>query len=160
MALLTGDEIIEIAMRLEESGEAFYHDAAEKAASTEIKTLFEELAVQEQYHCRAFQQMGRGVVELALSPEQWDQFQAYTGALLRQSFFEKPEGALSQAIEATDEQGALQAAVDFEKETLLFFHELRGVVRGPARQTMDHIIEEERRHIQRLSGALAAISPG
>jgi rubrerythrin len=156
MTLLTGDEIIEIAIRLEETGEAFYNAAAEKATKAEIKVLFEELAVQEQYHRRAFQRMGRGVVELALSPEQWDQFQAYTGALLRQSLFDGPEGALHQAAEATDEQAALQTALGFEKETLLFFHELRDVVNGPARQTMDRIIEEERQHIQRLSGLLAA----
>ena len=31
MALLTGNEIIEIATRLEESGEAFYNAAADKA---------------------------------------------------------------------------------------------------------------------------------
>jgi rubrerythrin len=155
MALLTGDEIIEIAMRLEERGEMFYSAAAEKAPTADVKALFKDLAVQERYHRRAFQQMGRGVVELALSPEQWDQFQAYTGALLRQSFFDKAEGALSQAVEAIDEQDALQAALGFEKETLLFFHELRNVVRGPAQQAVDRIVEEERRHIQRLSGMLA-----
>lgn len=156
MTLLTGDEIIEIAVRLEERGEAFYTAAAEKAAKAEVKMLFEELAVQERHHRRAFQKMGRGVVELALSPDQWDQFQAYTGALLKQSLFDRPESALSQAVEATDEQNALQAALGFEKETTLFFHELRDVVKGPARQTIDRIIEEERRHIQRLSGMLTA----
>lgn len=156
MALLTGDEIIEIATRLEERGETFYTAAAEKASTADVKALFEDLAIQEQYHRRAFQQMGRGVVELALSPEQWDQFQAYTAALLRQSFFDKPEGALSQAVEAMDEQDALQAALGFEKETLLFFYELRNVVKGPAQQTVDRIVEEERRHIQRLSSMLAA----
>ena len=133
----------------------FYSAAAEKAPTADVKALFKDLAVQERYHRRAFQQMGRGVVELALSPEQWDQFQAYTGALLRQSFFDKAEGALSQAVEAIDEQDALQAALGFEKETLLFFHELRNVVRGPAQQAVDRIVEEERRHIQRLSGMLA-----
>ena len=48
MALLTGDEIVEIAMRLEEEGEAFYNAAAEQATTAEIKDLFEELAIQEQ----------------------------------------------------------------------------------------------------------------
>ncbi len=156
MALLTGDEIIEIAVHLEERGETFYTAAAGTASTSDVKTLFEELAVQEQYHRRAFQQMGRGVVELALSPEQWDEFQAYTGALLRQSLFDKPKGALSQAVEAMSKQEALQAALGFEKETLLFFHELRNVVKGPAQQTVDRIVEEERQHIQRLSGLLAA----
>ena len=156
MALLTGDEIIEIAVRLEERGETFYTAAAEKASAADVQTLFEELAVQEQYHRRAFQQMGRGVVELVLSPEQWDEFQAYTGALLRQSLFDKPKGALSQTVGAMNKQEALLAALGFEKETLLFFHELRNVVKGPAQQTVDRIVEEERQHIQRLSGMLAA----
>lgn len=156
MALLTGDEIVEIAVRLEESGEAFYNAAAERATSTGVRSLFEELAVQEQYHRRAFQQMGRDVVELALSPEQWDQFQAYTGALLQQHFFANPENALNLANEAKDEREALQAALNFEKETLLFFHELQDVLRGPGQQTVGRIIEEEKRHIQRLAGMLAA----
>lgn len=155
MALLTGDEIIEIAARLEEKGEAFYSLAAKESTSAEVRGLFEDLAVQEQYHRRAFLQMGRDVVELALSPEQWDQFQAFTDALLQQSFFGKPEGALSQAAEAMDETVALQAALDFEKDTLLFFHELRDVVGGSQQQTVDRIIQEEKRHIQRLSDMLA-----
>ena len=156
MALLTGDEIIEIATRLEESGEVFYNAAAEKSTDAGVKTLFEELAIQEQYHRQAFQQMGRDVVELALSPEQWDEFQAYTGALLQNRFFDNPENALNLAAEAEDERASLQAALEFEKETLLFFHELRDAVRGPGRQTVDRIIQEEKQHIQRLSGMLAA----
>jgi rubrerythrin len=31
------------------------------------------------------------------------------------------------------------------------------VVRGPGQQTVDRIIQEEKRHIQRLSGMLAAL---
>jgi rubrerythrin len=155
MALLTGDEIIEIAVRLEENGEAFYNAAAEKATTPGIKALFEELAVQEQYHRRAFQQMGRGVVEFALSPEQWDEFQGYTDALLKQSFFAQPENALNQAAQAEDERAALQSALDFEKEAMLFFHEMRDVVKGTGRQVVERIINEEKQHVQRLSGILA-----
>jgi rubrerythrin len=157
MALLTGDEIIEIATRLEESGEAFYNAAAERATTADVKALFQDLAVQEQYHRRAFEQMGRGVVELALTPDQWDQFQAYTDALLRQSFFAKPENALNLASQAEDEHSALQAALEFEKEAMLFFYELKAVVRGPGLQTVERVIEEEKQHVQRLSGLLAAL---
>jgi rubrerythrin len=156
MALLTGDEIIEIAVHLEESGEVFYNAAAEKATTAGVKGLFEELAIQEQYHRRAFQQMGRDVVGRALTPEQWDEFQAYTGALLQQSFFSKPENALNLAAEAEDERAALQAALDFEKEAILFFQELQGVVKGGDREMVERIIQEEKQHIRRLSGMLAA----
>ena len=156
MALLTGDEIIEIAIHLEESGEAFYTVAAEKANDLDIKALFEELALQEMYHRRAFQQMDRGTVQAALTPDQWDEFQAYTGALLQQSFFDEPENALNLAARAQDERTALQAALSFEKETLLFFYELRDVVRSPGQQVVERIIREEKQHIKRLSGMLGA----
>jgi len=156
MPLLTADEIIEIATRLEESGDVFYTAAVEKATTPGVKALFMDLAEQERRHHRAFQQMGRDVVELTLSPDQWDQFQAYTGALLQQHFFASPESALNIAIQAQDEQAALHAALGFEKETLLFFYELRDVMRGAEQQVVERIIQEEKRHVQRLSRVLAA----
>jgi rubrerythrin len=156
MSLLTGDEVVEIAKRLEESGEAFYAAAADRATTAGIKALFEELEVQEQHHRRAFQEMGQDQVELALAPDQWDQFQSYVNALLQQSFFAKPENALNLAARAADESDALRAALDFEKETLLFFHELRDAVRGPGKQVVERILQEEKLHIQRLAAMLAA----
>jgi rubrerythrin len=155
MALLTGDEIIEIAMRLEERGEEFYRAAADRATTGSVHSLFTDLAKQEVQHRLAFARLGRDVVELALSPEQWDEFQSYTNALLEQSLFAKPEGALAQAAQAMDEREAVQAALGFEKETLLFFHELRDAVRGVGKQVVSQIIDEERRHIQRLSTVLS-----
>ena len=155
MALLTGDEVIEIAMRLEEKGEAFYNAAAEEATTAEIKTLFGELAIQEQYHRRAFQQMGRDLVQLTLSDEQWEQFQSYAGVLVDQRVFDKPDSALGKAAGVKVEREALQTALDFEKETLQFFQELQGVVKGADRQTVERIIGEEEHHVKRLSGMLA-----
>ena len=156
MALLTGDEIIEIAMRLEERGEAFYSAAAQEATTAEIKALFGELAIQEQYHRRAFQQMGRDLLELTLSDEQWEQFQAYAGVLLEQRIFDKPDGALGEAAGAQNEREALQAALGFEKETLQFFQELKAVAKGADQQTIERIIGEEEHHVKRLSGMLSA----
>jgi rubrerythrin len=157
MALLTGDEIIEIAVRLEERGETFYRAAAEKATVEDVAELFQELALQEQYHRQAFQKMGRDIVQSALSDEQWDQFQAYSGALLQQSFFDKPDGALSQAAGAKGEGEALRAALGFEEETLGFYRQLRNVVRGAEQKVVDRIIHEEEQHVHRLWWMLAAL---
>jgi rubrerythrin len=157
MALLTGEEVIEIAMRLEESGEAFYSSAAEEATTASVQNLFHELALQERYHRRAFQMLGGAAVELTLSPEQWDRFQAYTDALLQQSFFRKPEGALRHATVAQNEREALQSALGFEQETLVFFQQLRDALRQPGQKVVDDIIQEEKRHIQRLSAAIAEL---
>jgi rubrerythrin len=98
--------------------------------------------------------MGHNIVRTALSDEQWDQFQEYTGALLNQRIFDKPDGALSKAAIVQDEREALEAALGFEKETLQFYQGLRDVVRGADQQTVDRIIGEEEQHIRRLSSVL------
>jgi len=157
MALLTGNEIIEIAVKLEDSGEAFYTAAVEKTADIKIKALFRDLAAQERLHRRTFQRLiqPRGqAVEFVLAPDQWGEFQAYVDALLRQTLFTDSENALSRAAEAKDAQEALLAAIRFEKESLLFFHELKSVVRGDGQRAVARIIEEERQHIQRLTEML------
>ena len=157
MALLTGNEIIDMAVRLEEKGQAFYNAAAEGADTASVQSLFAELAVQEQYHRRAFEQMGGGAVALSMADEQWEQFQAYRDALLQNTFFADAEGALGRANEARDEGEVLRAALDFEEETLQFYQDLQEVVRDADRQTVERIANEEREHIRRLSALLASL---
>ena len=156
MALLTGDEIIEIAIRLEERGETYYSASAKTTTTPEIRTLFEDLANQERYHRQAFQRMGRDLVQATLSDEQWEQFQDYAGALLEQRIFDKAEGAVAKTAAVQDEREALEVALGFEEETVRFFRELRGVVRGGEQRTVDRIIGEEEQHIHRLQGMLSA----
>jgi rubrerythrin len=149
--------VFEIAVRLEENGESFYEAAAEGATTADVKALFQDLAVQEQYHRRAFEGMASGKLDLTFTPEQWEQFQAYADALLRNEFFESPGGALDRAGQAQGEREALQAAIGFEKETLLFYHEIKEMVRDADRQAIERIVQEEKQHILRLSTMLAAI---
>ena len=156
MALMTGDEILDIATRLEEKGEAFYNAAADNATTEEIRTLFQDLAVQEQYHRRAFEAMAGGKITLGFTPEQQEEFAAYADALLRREFFGGSGTALDRAARASEERSAVQAALDFEKETLLFYHELKEMVSSADRETVEGIIQEEKQHIQRLSRMLAS----
>ncbi|MGD8627043.1 MAG: ferritin family protein [Anaerolineae bacterium] len=157
MALLVGDEVFEIAVRLEENGESFYKAAAKGATTDAVKTLFQDLAIQEQYHRRAFQGMASGKLDLTFTAEQWEQFQAYADALLRNELFDSPGGALDRAGQAQDEREVLQAAIGFEKETLLFYYEIKDVVRDADREAIDRIVQEEKQHILRLSTMLASI---
>jgi rubrerythrin len=76
--------------------------------------------------------------------------------MLEQRIFDKPDGALDEAAGAQNEREALQAALDFEQETLQFFRELQAVVKGAEQQTVERIIGEEEHHVKRLSGMLAA----
>lgn len=45
-------------------------------------------------------------------------------------------------------------AMGFEKETLLFFYNLRDLVTDRDRETISRIIDEEKSHVRRLAGML------
>ncbi len=47
MAVFTAVEALNMALRIEENGKAFYTAAAERAQQPEVKALLEDLAVQE-----------------------------------------------------------------------------------------------------------------
>jgi len=55
MALFTAAEAFEMAMEIEKNGEVFYNAVAAKATDKSVKTLFQELAAQEQRHYEVFQ---------------------------------------------------------------------------------------------------------
>jgi len=156
MALMTGDEILEIATRLEKDGAAFYDSAAASATTAGVKALFQDLATQERYHRRAFETMAGGEVTLGFTPEQYEEFAGYTDALLRKEFFDRSGAALDRAAQAGDERSALEAALGFEKETLLFYYELKEMVSGADRETVERIIAEEKQHVKRLSRMLVS----
>jgi len=44
--------------------------------------------------------------------------------------------------------------MEFEKETLLFFHDLRDMVSDADKKVLGRIIEQEKAHLQRLAGML------
>ena len=157
MAIFGATDIIEMAMEVEKSGEVFYAEVARKATSAEVRELFEELAEQERYHHAAFKAMSGSVWEQTSSVEgEWDQYVMYLQATIKSSFFEGSDKALSLAEQVSSEQEALEMALGFEKETMLFFYDLREKVSDSDKSVVERIINEERAHMRRLASMIEA----
>jgi rubrerythrin len=155
MGVFSAAEALEIAMQIEKNGEAFYRAVAAKATDPSIKTLFQELAAQEQKHYAVFEKMA-GAVSGAVGPSapEYDEYQTYLQAALDNALFAGPDKALAMAGQAHDRQSALRAAIGFEKDTLLFFYDLREMVSEAEQKAITGIIREEKVHLRRLAGAL------
>lgn len=155
MAIFTAAQAIEMAMEIEQNGKKFYHAAAAKSNDAKVKALFEELADQEQAHYQTFQNM-LGEVKPApdLQAEEYDQYQAYVQIALENALFAGPDKALTLAEQAKDREAALQAALGFEKDTLLFFYDVREMVSDKDRETISNVIREEKKHVRRLTKLL------
>lgn len=158
MAIYKAADIWEMALEIEKSGELFYGAVAKKAKSPEVAALFEDLAEQEVLHYATFKKLSQTTWDLSEMPAgQWDEYLLYLQATIQSTFFEGRDKALSLADEVTDQTQALRLAMGFEKETLLFFYDLRDMVSAADRDTITRIVEEEKRHIKRLGTLLQQI---
>ena len=152
MAVFTAAEALEMAMEIEKNGEIFYNAVATKSADLKVKVLFEELAEQERGHYLVFQKM---LGEVKPTPElptaMYDEYQAYLQVALDNALFAGPDKALALAEQAQDQETVLRAAMGFEKDTLLFFYDLREMVGEADRDAISGIIREEKTHLRRLA---------
>ena len=155
MAIFHATDIVEMAMELEKSGEIFYTAVAEKAASSKVRELFQELAEQERHHYKAFSKLSKTIWDQSNAAEgDWDHYLMYLQATIQSAFFEGSDKALSLAEQAADEKEALQMALEFEKETMLFFYDLRDKVSDADREIVERIIAEEKNNVRRRASML------
>ncbi|MBM2832592.1 MAG: Rubrerythrin protein [Dehalococcoidia bacterium] len=62
------------------------------------------------------------------------------------------KGAVAKAAQSRDEAEALEIGIKAEKDSILFYQEMRELVRRRDRDTVAEIINEERSHLSRLTG--------
>ena len=156
MALFQAADIVELAMQVEQSGEAFYRAVAVKSHLKEARELFEYLADQEVIHYQVFSKLSQTVRDNPfMTDEEWELYLDYLNGTVQSAFFEGADKALALAETVTDEQQAIGMAIGFEKETLLFFYDLRDRIPDKDRPFVAKIVDEEKRHIRRLVGMLA-----
>ena len=156
MVILTAAEVVEWALEIEKNGETFYVAVAAKSADPEVKALFEDLAAQERGHYRTFQKMLATTPARGLSTFDfdYDEYQAYLQVALANALFAGPDKGLALAEQAQDRETALRAAIGFEKDTLLFFYDLREIAREADREIISAIILEEKTHLRRMARML------
>jgi rubrerythrin len=79
----------------------------------------------------------------------------YLDALVKSRMFNTVREAEALAAKAANEIDTLRAALTFEKDTVLFFQTMKGVTdERLGKSEVDRIIEEEHRHIVRISKAI------
>ena len=145
-------EVVEMAISIERSGEAFYQTASKLAREKSLEELFRYLAGEEGKHLKTFQGLYDTLKEgPETTPYNWEEAKLYLKALVDSRFFTAPDQAINLAKEAKSELEALNSAINFEKDTLLFFYEMLEVIKPGDRDLVKRIVEEEKKHVRRLS---------
>lgn len=141
-------EVIEQAVQTEKLGYQFYSSMAKKFEKEEaFKKLFETLAQKELRHEKAFSELKE--ITGNEEPEGWEDVSQYLRAIVESEFFLGKNKSLPSLEHVKSIGDAVNFAMGFEKETLLYFYEIRNVIKE--KDIVDEIINEEKSHIMWLS---------
>jgi rubrerythrin len=142
-------EIMEMAVQTEVLGHQFYTSMAEKFKSDGgLVKLFTTLASKEKAHEKTFSELKNMVEKDKPAPVQWEDVTDYLRAFVESEFFLGRGKALPSMDRVKSVQDAVSFALGFEKETLLYFMELRNIIRE--KEVVDEVINEEKSHIMWL----------
>ena len=141
-------EAIEQAVQTERLGYQFYSSMAKKFEKNEsFKKLFGTLAQKELRHEKAFSELKE--ITGDEEPEGWGDVSQYLRAIVESEFFLGKNKSLPSLEHVKSIGDAVNFAMGFERETLLYFHEIRNIIKE--KDIVDEIINEEKSHIMWLS---------
>ena len=142
----SGQEIVEIAVRIEENGNAFYTAAAEMIpGQNDIKGLFFDLAEKEILHISIFQKLAEKFDADTFDFAGEDPSQ-YISHLAESHIFGKPDAGKKLAKSIKTPREGLEIAHRFENDSVAFYTELLKHTRSDAKKLVQQIIDEEKEH--------------
>lgn len=146
----SGRELIEIAIGIEKNGAIFYDYLAGSAKNPGARDTYKNLADKEREHAVIFQNM-MITVSAYKPPETYtEQYNLYLKALIDSLVFADDKVSVKMARKVDSEAEAVQIAMGAEKDSILFYVEIRYMVRRTERKVVGKIIEEEKSHLRQL----------
>ena len=142
----SGQEIIEIAVRIEENGFAFYTAAAQiLKGPNDIKSLFLDLAEKEVHHTNVFQKLAEKFEGEKFEFNK-DESSEYISFLADSHLFGKKDAGAEMAKTIKTPKEALEIAYKFECDSVAFYELLYKRTETDAKKMIQKIIQEEKSH--------------
>jgi len=139
-------DIYDLAVQIEKNGERFYRAALQRPWTSSMASMLRMLAEEELRHIDFFTQAKLKLEEKGEDPELEEMGRQMLMGILGDQTFSLKEADFSK-IKTIDE--LRRTAVEFEKDTILFYEMIRSFVPDTKTQEqVDAIIEEEKRHVR------------
>ena len=147
----SGSELINIAIGIERRGIAFYDIMVRSTKNALARDVFQYLADMERQHVQIFQGM-LGEADKYQLPETYaGEYTAYLKALVDSAVFTNDMAASEMAARADSDIEAMELAIIAEKDSILFYYEMKDIMPQRAQETVNKIITEEKSHLRQLS---------
>jgi len=150
MQKYTSRDIIQMAVQAKARGVELYLTLARNSENYHVGRLFTEFAKDEQKHKIQLEKWLEELKDEKREEAYPGESSLYLKALVDANTF-SCDAAKQKALEKIiSEEEALQVGIDFEKDFMLFMHELKQqVVKGEGK-TIDSLIDDEIRHLKEM----------
>lgn len=148
--LFSAAEVVNMAIAIEKNGMAFYNAIANIADDEQSKELYIHLAGEEVRHKILFQKMLDKLCMPNMSPSEEEEYGNYFNALTSSHIFKENVNMEELVQKAGNHKAALDMAIGFEKDSILFFYELMEQVIEKEKKSVEQVIKEEKDHLAKL----------
>lgn len=147
----SSNELINLAIDIEKRGIVFYDVMARSTDNAAAREVFHGLMEMEREHIHVFENI---LVNNGGDPvfKNDAEYSAYLKSLIDNAVFNEESVISEMATQINSDVTALELGISMEKDSILFYYEMRERLTGPSRVTVDRIIKEEKEHLNQLAG--------
>jgi len=143
-------EVYQLAIRIEENGMKFYSQFSKKTKNKKIKDLFSALAYAEVEHKKSFEKMLSEIEKYEPKEVYPEEYFSYLRAYADGLIFDFDQLKKQQNKLKTISQ-ILDFAIQREKDSILYYQEIKNMVSEQQHTELEKIINEERKHLLDLT---------
>lgn len=149
--IFSGREIVELGIQIEKNGRDFYEGVSKKAKDLAAKDKFIYLAKQEEEHIQVFQNILEKTPAYDPAESYSGEYLAYMKALASEHIFTKENKGKEVAGNIKNEREAIDLAIGFEKESIIFYGAMKKTVAAEQLNILDELIKQEQGHLAQLA---------
>lgn len=147
----SGSELINIAIGIERRGIAFYDVMTKSTQNASARDVFRYLTDMERQHIKIFQSMLGEADKYQIPNAIAGEYTVYFQTLVDSAVFTDDFVTSQMATRVSSDIGAVELAISAEKDSILFYYEMKDIMPQRARLTINKIAAEEKLHLRQLS---------
>lgn len=149
--VIRASELVELAILVERNGEDFYTSLSQAAEHRAAREVFSYLAGEERRHVGVFQNLLKPLRRYEPAESYPGEYEGYVKAVADSHVFVKQHAGKELAQRVDTALEAIEMAVRFEEDSILFFVAMGRFIPDGERKTVGQLMDEERKHIVRLT---------
>ncbi|MFC2071172.1 ferritin family protein [Chloroflexota bacterium] len=152
-------ELINIAIGIERRGIVFYDIMTRSTDNAATRDVFHYLANMEREHIKVFEGMLNEADKYQVPEAYAQEYASYLQALVDTTVFTDDMITSEMAAQADNDIKALELAIGAEKDSILFYYEMKEIMPQRAHPMVNGIITEEKSHLRQLSEFKKNLAP-